>query len=201
LDYINKSLEELFLIKLIFAILIITLIGSSPLPALPAVIFFYKKYSFLNSLIIILSSTFLITLFQYHFGKYISKKNYKIFNISKKLNDLKLKLKGITTFDIFMVRLANIGIHKLITFFCGYISYPLYKTLYVNLITCFVFHFFYFYLSKKIDLISNLFESVGLNVSISVILSIISLSSLFALVLKILKYFFFKKFKVNKLNH
>lgn len=164
-----------------------TLIGISPLPALPYIIYFYSKTSFNESLIIIVSSNILITFFQYNFGKYAFKKNFLPFKLNKNIKFFTNKFKQIKTYELILIRFSNIFITKIINILSGYLSIPFKKILIINLSSIFIWHFLYFYLSKKIDLIGILFKNLGLNISITNIFSILTLSSLIYLILKLLK--------------
>ena len=77
----------------------------------------------------------------------------------------------------------------------GYIFFPLKKILCINLGTIFIWHFFYYYTSKKVDIIGEFFKALGLNISIVNIISILSISSLIYLALRVIKIFLVKFLK------
>ncbi len=180
-------------------IILLTLIGISPFPALPYIIYFYSKTSFYESLIIIIISNILITFIQYNFGKYAFKKNFLPFKSIKKINLFINKFKQIKTHELILIRFSNIFITKIINILSGYLSISFKKILIINLTSIFIWHFLYFYLSKKIDLIGMLFKDLGLNISITNIISIITLSSLIYLTLKVFKIIILKILKKKDL--
>ena len=134
---------------MILEIIILTLIGSSPVPALPYIIFMYSNSTFYESFLIIIITNILITIIQYRIGVFISNRRFSFSKLNNKIRYLKNKFKKLTTKDLILIKMSNIFISKMINILSGYTFFPLKKILCINLGTIFIWHFFYYYTSKK----------------------------------------------------
>ena len=172
---------------LISGILIIVLVGISPFPTLPVIIFFYEKLNFFESFFSLLISTLLITLVHYNLGKLLLRRQYKIFNLNQKLMSLSNKFSKLSTKDLLIVRISSLNLSKIFNILGGYARLPLNKIISINFYMMFLWHFLYFYLAKNIDLVANTFLRLGLNITITNIISILTLSSIIYLILKTIK--------------
>ena len=174
---------------IISGILFIILVGITPFPTLPVIIFFYEKLNFIESFISLIISTIIITLCHYNLGKFLLNKRYNIFNLNKKLKVLSNKFNKLSTKDLFILRISTLNLSKIFNILAGYTLIPIKKVIAINIYMMFLWHFLYFYLAKNIDFVANTFQGLGLNITITKLISILTLSSIIYLILKTIKYF------------
>ena len=117
---------------MILSIVVISLFIISPLPALPVIIFYYKKFPFFDSLRIILSVSLISTSIQYLIGYRLSKINFINKKFLGKLDHLRIRFNKLSFRDAVFIRFSNLFVVKLFNYFCGYIRFSLRDILIIN---------------------------------------------------------------------
>ena len=179
---------------MILAVLIICLASLSPVPSLPLVLFYYAKFGFLKGFFVITIASNIKILMHYFIGNLIAKRKVNILGINEKINSFRKKYKSMSSKDILFLRLSNLFIVRILNTFLGFIGFPIAKTFLINNIAIIPWQFVYYYSATKIDILSAVLTSYGLNVSIVKILSIVSVASIFYISIRLI-YYIFKKIK------
>ena len=183
---------------MISAILIICLVSLTPFPSLPLAIFYYAKFGFIDGFIVVTVASNLKILIHYNLGRLLKSRKLDFLNLGNKINRVRKKYKSIKTKDILLIRLSNLFVTRILNIFLGFINYSLKKTFVINNIAILPWQLLYFYMATKVDLLSEILISYGIDLSIVRFLSIISITSIAFLLVRILVKLF-KKF--NLINY
>ena len=176
---------------------LIYLVSVSPLPALPLIIASYAKIGFYGGFLSIIFAANLAILTQYYIGTNIRKNNFKWVRFEKLAKRYSQKIKKLSTLDLFLLRLSNIFITKIINLLLGFSGYPLKKLFIINNIALIPWQFLNYFFATKVDLLSDILLKINISVSISRVFSIISISCLVILLTRII-IFILKKITRNK---
>lgn len=193
------------IIKYIFLIFVV---GSSPIPSLPIILVSYTENGFFGGFLSAVIGGALANISLYITGRFLRKYFYR-FNFFQRAIKLSDFLKGLSFRDLYLIRQASILPSKLTSIACGFVRYPFNGFSFSFLLSSIPCQFLYFYFATKIDIISNIFDKFGFNISTSYFLSILSACAICFFLLyfikKILKKllrnsFLFKKYftKANK---
>ncbi len=177
---------------MILAVIIICLASLSPVPSLPIILFYYGKFGFIKGFVVVTLASNIKICMHYFIGKVISKRKINILGMNEKINLFRKKYISMSSKDILFLRLSNLFIVRILNTFLGFIGFPLLKTFVINNIAIIPWQFVYYYSATKVDILSSLFLSYGLNVSIVRILSIVSVASIFYLLIRFI-YFIWRK--------
>ena len=180
---------------MIQGILIICLVSLTPFPSLPLVIYYYSKLGFIDGLIVVTIASNLKILIHYNLGRLFRSKKINLLNLGERILKIERKYKSIKTRDIFLIRLSNLFITRILNIFLGYINFSLRKTFLINNIAILPWQLLYFYFATKVDLFSKILINYGIDLSIVRFLSIISITSITFLLVRILVQLF-KKFNL-----
>lgn len=158
------------LIKYIFLIFVF---GTSPIPALPIIIFSYKENGFLAGFTSAVIGGLLSNFLLYVIGRFLRKYFFR-FKFFQKAIKLSRFLKVFSFKELYMIRQASVLPSKLTSIACGFARYPIKDFSLASFLSSIPCQFVYFYFATKIDIISKLFDKFGLNLSASYLLSILS---------------------------
>ena len=184
---------------MILAILIICLASLSPIPSLPLVLLYYTKFGFVKGFFVVTIASNIKIFMHYFIGNVIAKRKINILGMNEKIHSFRKKYKSMRSKDILFLRLSNLFIVRLLNTFLGFIGFPLVKTFVINNIAIVPWQLVYYYSATKIDILSSVLTSYGLNVSIVKVLSIVSVTSIFYILIRFI-YFILKKinFKLSQ---
>ena len=182
---------------MISAIIIICLVSLTPFPSLPIVIYYYSKLGFIDGFIAVIVVSNLKILIHYNLGRLLKSKKINFFNLENKISNIKSKYKSIKTKDILLIRLSNLFVTRILNIFLGFMNFSLRKTFFINNIALLPWQLLYFYFATKVDFLSEILITYGIDLSIVRFLSIISITSIAYLLVRILLKLF-KKLKIIK---
>ena len=132
---------------------------------------------------------------QYYLGKRLRKNKVRWNRFQKLIDNYSDKLSRFSTFDLFLVRLSNVFITKIINLLLGFSRYPLKKLLIINNIANLPWQLLNYFFASKVDLLSDIFLKIDISLSISRFFSIISISCLIILISRIFLFFLREIFK------
>ena len=185
------------LIDIFLFTLIIFLLSVSPLPAIPVIIASYAKLGFWGGFISTMSAANLAIFSHYYIGRTFRKKKIKWSRIQKLIDNYSEKLAKLSTFDLFLLRLSNVFITKIINLLLGFSNYPLKRLFIINNSTNFLWQFLNYFFASKVDILANILLKINISFSISRVISIISISCMVILSSRII-IFSLKKILKNK---
>ncbi len=159
--------------SLIKYIILIFVVGTSPIPTLPIIIISYKENGFFVGFASAVIGGLLSNFLLYVIGRFLRKYFYR-FKFFQKAIKLSSSLKVFSFRDLYMIRQASVLPSKLTSIACGFIRYPINGFSFASFLSSIPCQFVYFYIATKIDIISNLFDKFGLDLSASYLLSILS---------------------------
>ena len=183
------------LIDIFLFILLIYFFSVSPLPALPIIILSYSKMGFYGGFLSTIIAANLAFFSQYYLGKSLRKNKVRWNRFQKLIDNYSDKISRFSTFDLFLVRLSNVFITKIINLLLGFSRYPLKKLLIINNIANLPWQFLNYFFATKVDLLSELFLKINISFSVSRFFSIISISCLIILINRFVFFFFKQSFK------
>ena len=185
------------LIDIFLFILTIFLLSVSPLPALPLIIACYAKLGFIGGFISTMTAANLAVYSHYYIGKNFRKKNFKWPRLQKLIDNYSDKLAELSFFDLFLLRLSNVFITKILNLLLGFSNYPIRKIFIINNITNILWQFLNYCFASKVDILSKMLLKINISLSTSRLISIISISCIVILLSRII-IFFLKKILRNK---
>ena len=99
---------------MISAILIICLVSLTPFPTLPLVIYYYSKFGFIDGFIVVTIASNLKILIHYNLGRLVRSKKINLLNLEERISKVERKYKSIKSRDIFLIRLSNLFITRIL---------------------------------------------------------------------------------------
>lgn len=187
------------LIDIFLFVLLIYFFSISPLPALPIIITSYSKMGFYGGFLSTMIAANFAIFTQYHFGKSLRKIKFRWPRFQNLVNNYSEKVSKFSTVDLFLIRLSNVSITKLINLLLGFSRYPLKKLLIINNITFLPWQLLNYFFASKVDLLSDMLLKINISFSINRLFSIVTASCLLILLSRILTLLLRKIFK-NKFN-
>ena len=187
------------LIDIFLFILLIYLFSVSPLPALPIIIASYSKMGFFGGFLSTVIAANLAIFSQYYLGKSLRKNKFSWSRFQNLIDKYSYKVKNFSTLDLFLIRLSNVFITKIINLLLGFTRYPLKKLLIINNIANLPWQLLNYFFASKVDLLSDLFLKINISFSIINLFSIVSSSCLVILSGRTITFLLRKIFK-NKFN-
>lgn len=159
--------------SLIKYIILIFVFGTSPIPALPIIIISYKENGFFVGFTSAVIGGLLSNFLLYVIGRFLRKYFFR-FKYFQKAIKLSSFLKVLSFRDLYIIRQASVLPSKLTSIACGFVRYPINGFSFASFLSSIPCQFVYFYFATKIDIISNLFNRFGLNLSATYLLSTLS---------------------------
>ena len=188
------------IIDIFLFILLIYLFSVSPLPALPIIILSYSKLGFYGGFLSTILAANLAIISQYYLGKNLRKNKLRWNRFQNLIDNYSDKISKFSIFDLFLVRLSNVFITKIINLLLGFSRYPLRKLLIINNIANLPWQLLNYFFASKVDLLSAIFLKINISVSISRLFSIISISCLLILTSRMVIFFLGKFLKIDFLK-
>ena len=185
--------------NIIFIVISIIFVSFLPIPTTPIFLYTYSKYNTFGFLILFLA--FLCSIFtQYligHFLKISALERLVIKRLNYKNSNKYIKnLSKLSMIDLVLLRFTIPGTEAFLNLCFGYIKVSIPKVLFFNLITFVPFQIIYFYSSKNIDILNKMFNILGLDITSTTFISILTLTLFLTLFFRIVKIIF--KFRKRK---
>lgn len=178
--------------NVLFIIISIVCVSFLPITTIPIFLYAYSKYDYVAFPILITASLFAISA-QYILGFFINLRWFKwlFYKRFRKLN-YKKYFQGINTLsllDLLLLRSSIPFSETFINITFGYLKVNLLKVFAFNFIFFIPFQIVYYYSSKNIDILKNIFKYIGLDIKSSTFFSILTLTMFLILIFRFSKRF------------